>query len=129
MNRMGQSLLLPPNVKGWDGQEAWINANTVLVRFNYGMYLAQQREFAKRTDVETILKNLNLTTSDAIIDYYARVLLDGRLDHSARSEFLDYMARGEKGDVRIFRLNPNTVNTKVRGVIHLIMATPEFQLA
>ena len=48
--KMGQSLLMPPNVKGWDGEEAWINANTVLLRFNFGLSLATQRgdDFAQR---------------------------------------------------------------------------------
>ena len=29
---MGQNLMSPPNVKGWPGGEAWINATTLLVR-------------------------------------------------------------------------------------------------
>jgi uncharacterized protein (DUF1800 family) len=29
---MGQSLFAPPNVKGWPGQETWINASTLLAR-------------------------------------------------------------------------------------------------
>ena len=29
---MGQNLFSPPNVKGWPGQEAWINASTLLAR-------------------------------------------------------------------------------------------------
>ncbi len=31
---LGQSLFYPPNVKGWDGGRAWINANTLLRRYN-----------------------------------------------------------------------------------------------
>src|SRR5207253_747984 len=57
-SRMGQSLLYPPNVKGWDGEDKWINANTVLLRFNYGMEVATQRnqQFAIRSDLEGWLK-------------------------------------------------------------------------
>jgi uncharacterized protein (DUF1800 family) len=40
---MGQNILMPPNVKGWDGGESWINANTVMLRFNFGEALATQR--------------------------------------------------------------------------------------
>src|SRR5205085_3774174 len=29
---MGQNLFSPPNVKGWPGQETWINASTLLAR-------------------------------------------------------------------------------------------------
>jgi uncharacterized protein (DUF1800 family) len=33
--RMGQDLLAPPSVKGWDGGPTWINTNTLLARFNF----------------------------------------------------------------------------------------------
>ena len=32
--RLGQDLFYPPNVKGWDGGKAWINANSLLSRYN-----------------------------------------------------------------------------------------------
>ena len=32
--RLGQDLFYPPNVKGWDGGRDWINANTLLSRYN-----------------------------------------------------------------------------------------------
>jgi uncharacterized protein (DUF1800 family) len=32
--QLGQNLFYPPNVKGWDGNRAWINANTLLLRYN-----------------------------------------------------------------------------------------------
>jgi uncharacterized protein (DUF1800 family) len=32
--RMGQSLLRPPSVKGWDGGRSWINAGTWIARHN-----------------------------------------------------------------------------------------------
>lgn len=39
MRAMGQALFYPPNVKGWDGGRAWINTNTLLVRYNMSNYL------------------------------------------------------------------------------------------
>lgn len=38
---LGQDILQPPNVKGWDGNRAWINANTLLLRYNLPTFLAQ----------------------------------------------------------------------------------------
>lgn len=40
---MGQNLFLPPNVKGWDGNRAWINANSLLQRYNLPARLAAAR--------------------------------------------------------------------------------------
>jgi uncharacterized protein (DUF1800 family) len=31
---LGQNLFYPPNVKGWEGNRAWINANSLLLRYN-----------------------------------------------------------------------------------------------
>ncbi len=38
---MGQELFVPPNVKGWDGGQAWINTNTLLTRMNFASYLVR----------------------------------------------------------------------------------------
>ncbi len=38
---LGQNILHPPNVKGWDGNQAWINANTLLLRYNLPTQLVQ----------------------------------------------------------------------------------------
>lgn len=38
--QLGQNLFHPPNVKGWDGGRAWINANTLLTRYNLPVTLA-----------------------------------------------------------------------------------------
>src|SRR5262249_44906885 len=41
MSRMGQRLFYPPNVKGWDGGEAWINSATLLARENFANAVVQ----------------------------------------------------------------------------------------
>ena len=38
---LGQDLFYPPNVKGWDGNRAWINANSLLMRYNAPPALVQ----------------------------------------------------------------------------------------
>lgn len=38
---LGQDLFYPPNVKGWDGNRAWINANVLLIRYNLPAALAK----------------------------------------------------------------------------------------
>jgi uncharacterized protein (DUF1800 family) len=39
MRMMGQDILFPPSVKGWDGGRAWINTSTLFVRHNILCYL------------------------------------------------------------------------------------------
>jgi uncharacterized protein (DUF1800 family) len=131
LGKLGQSLLFPPTVKGWDGEQSWINANTVLVRFNYGLQLATQRggqEFVRRNDLEAYLKEHGLKSADAIVDHFARLLLDGRPPEGLRDTLIDYMNRDGDNKPKPLAVTGGTVNSKVRGMLHLLMATPVFQL-
>ena len=44
MELMGQRLMYPPNVKGWDGGRTWINTSTLFVRQNIVSYLLTGRK-------------------------------------------------------------------------------------
>ena len=39
LRQLGQDLLMPPNVKGWDGGLSWITTNNLLLRYNSAAYL------------------------------------------------------------------------------------------
>ena len=39
ISNLGQDLLAPPNVKGWDGGLSWITTNTLLARYNQAAIL------------------------------------------------------------------------------------------
>jgi uncharacterized protein (DUF1800 family) len=129
--KMGQNMLMPPNVKGWDGNESWINANTVLLRFNFGEAMATQRlgEFAKKSEMETWLLKHNLKTSSDIVDHYSKLFLDGEIDAETRKTLIAYMDHGPKNEPKAFVLEKDVLNDKVRGLIHLLMAVPEYQMA
>jgi uncharacterized protein (DUF1800 family) len=129
--RLGQNLLYPPNVKGWPGGQTWINSNTVLLRFNFAMQMAtqRQREFVRKEALDDWLKEHKIETADDVLDHFSLVLLDGGLPKEARDSLAEYMNRDPKGAVKPFKLNTETVNSKVRGVLHMMMTMPEFQLA
>ena len=64
MKSIGQDLFHPPNVKGWDGGRAWINANSLLLRYNMPGRLTEaaamaewQREQLLEMDSEAMLSN------------------------------------------------------------------------
>jgi len=48
MARMGQELLHPPTVKGWDGGREWINDTTLLLRMQFAAGLTLGRTAVKR---------------------------------------------------------------------------------
>ncbi len=127
---MGQSLLYPPDVSGWKGGQAWINANTVMVRFRFGMELARQGfgEFAS-SPLYQDLEQRQVTTAARIVNYFGEMLLDGDVPMDARGRFLDYINRDAKNQPAEFAFNPGYVQQKVRGLVQLMMSMPHYQLS
>ena len=56
MAAMGQEVMQPPNVKGWDGDEKWINTATLFNRYNFVgglVYGRARRDGARRGAIRT----------------------------------------------------------------------------
>jgi uncharacterized protein (DUF1800 family) len=126
MNDMGQALLAPPSVKGWDGGEAWINANTILHRYNFALDLLDRQDAAKAV---ARFEAQNLRTPEQIVDHLAAVLLDGALSTASRTKLLNYLSSDEHGKPWTFKLSTESFKHRVHGVAHLMMCMPEYQLA
>ncbi|HEY7068222.1 MAG TPA: DUF1800 domain-containing protein [Chloroflexota bacterium] len=122
LRRMGQDLLNPPSVKGWDGGPAWINAATALERANYANRLATGRGDQSYLDPAALLRDYR--TAEALIDHFAELFLDGDLPASSRAALLDYARDGADPAA-----DPNAADRKIRGLAHLVMASPLYQLA
>jgi hypothetical protein len=131
MSLMGQPIMNPPTVKGWDGEENWINANTLFSRYNFAMGIVHQKgkEFTKKNDVKGFLEKNNLTTAEKIIDHFTNILLDGNPPEGLKEKLVDFMRITAKGKTTPFTLTSDSVHTKVRSILHIIMATPEYQLS
>jgi uncharacterized protein (DUF1800 family) len=126
MNDMGQALLAPPSVKGWDGGEVWINANTILHRYNFALDLLDRQDAAKSV---ALFEKRNLRTPEQIVDHFASVLLDGVITDQGRARFLTYLKQDENQKPWAFKLSKESFEHRVRGVAHLMMCMPEYQLA
>ncbi len=121
MNNMGQTLLAPPSVKGWDGEDVWINANTVLQRYNFALDLVLKQEPAK---LLSELEKKDVRTPERLVDEFASRLLDGKLSEAMRGKFVQYL-----NTPKALKLTTGSVEAQVRGMVHLMMCTPEYQLA
>ncbi len=49
MDMMGQSVFMPPSVKGWDGGRSWINTSTMFIRQNTLVYLISGRQAGRKS--------------------------------------------------------------------------------
>ena len=146
MRQMGQILFAPPNVKGWDGGKQWISTSTLLFRYNFANYLingdailppnlrqprqgadvgfgraAQYAEQIKRDpiDVGKLVPADLRGKSHEVVDLLAKRFFQtrpGQKEIDAFAQFLE--SRG-----------PEITDANLRELIHLMMSTPQFQLA
>jgi uncharacterized protein (DUF1800 family) len=146
MRQMGQILFAPPNVKGWDGGKQWISTSTLLFRYNFANYLingdgmlpatarqprqgadvgfgraAQYAQQIKRDpiDVGKLVPADVRTKPSEVVDLLAKRLFQTRPAQKEIAAFVKYLeSRG-----------PDVTDATLREVIHLMMSTPQFQLA
>src|SRR4051794_11510549 len=123
LRRMGQDLLNPPSVKGWDGGRAWINAMTVLERANYANRLATARADRGESYLDPAVLARAHGAPEALVDHFAERFLDGDLPASSRAALLDYARDGAD-----LAADANAADRKIRGLVHLLMASPLYQL-
>lgn len=128
MPQMGQRLFYPPDVSGWHEGVEWINTTFDLARFNYANSLAILQGNQGGIAVEAILSAYNLQTAEQIVDHFFNRLTQRTPTYETRSNLIKYMYAKDDGTPGSFVLNQDTINKKVRGLLHLIMMTPDFQL-
>ena len=134
LRQLGQDLLMPPNVKGWDGGLSWVNTSNLIHRYNYAGFLVlgenpliepkqmknRRRERLPGARVElarTILQETRGNKSKIMAALQKR-FIQGELrpeNQSALRAYLD--AQGELDEIDILH------------AIRLVLCTPEFQLA
>ncbi|RTL44572.1 MAG: DUF1800 domain-containing protein [Candidatus Melainabacteria bacterium] len=131
MARMGQNLLEPPNVKGWDGGMAWIATDTMMERFNYAARISTQKFDTTDGYINPVklAKNYNVSSASDMVDNLLVALVDGDVPHNTRKKLLAYVAGDASGKVGDGPPTGKALDVKMRGLIHLIMTLPSYQLA
>jgi uncharacterized protein (DUF1800 family) len=146
MRQMGQILFAPPNVKGWDGGKGWISTSTLLFRYNFANYLIngdailppnlQQRRQgadvgfgpAARLTEEVHREPIDLSQlvpTDVrgkpreVVDLLARRFFQTRPAQKEIDTFVKYLETRSS----------ETSDATLRELVHLMMSTPQFQLA
>lgn len=126
MDLMGQDLLFPPSVKGWDGGRSWINTSTLYVRQNILAFLLTGKRpkgfdpLAKTEafDPMPLASALELGTGgeNALTALLAYTL--GRVPESAKPALQDVLASSEG------QLDAKSLTA----LLLIITAMPEYQL-
>ncbi len=129
MDRMGQSVFLPPSVKGWDGGRSWINTSTLFVRQNTLVYMLTGRQanrnFIDRThyDPTRLVPSMNDPRLDGNPppELIANELLDLVLGHRPEGAAGHLVEAANKVD------KPNSAKG-ITAMLMLITSMPEYQL-
>jgi uncharacterized protein (DUF1800 family) len=127
LRRMGQDLLNPPDVSGWKGGPAWLNATTLFERFNWGNRLAMGRDAAKPyfANVPQQVQTHGVASPESLVDYYVGLLVDDDVTPEARQALVDYL--NASGPLALD--DSGALDLKARGLVHLALAAPTYQLA
>jgi uncharacterized protein (DUF1800 family) len=119
---LGQELFNPPNVGGWAGGPSWINATTMLGRFNFASELTGDlgNTTVSTFDPAILLQASRARSMKQLASYIAGMLGVNPGTPTAQA-LAAYAGAGsvERPDIL----------TKVRGLVHLTLASPEFQVS
>jgi uncharacterized protein (DUF1800 family) len=128
LTAMGQRLLEPPSVFGWDWEAAWISSATLLARYDFIRDIVEARLKGKTGFHPEKLVDLKLTDPAAIVDAVSDVLgVKDRFTSAERSVLIDYLTAG--GVEPTIDLNDSDVrNTKLNGLFALVLQSPTYQL-
>ncbi|MSR30357.1 MAG: DUF1800 domain-containing protein [Gemmataceae bacterium] len=136
MRAMGQELFNPPNVKGWEGGKSWINANSLVTRFNQTSSLIDrplvfappvaQRPALTQVDVAALLAPFVFNSPVEVVNHMVRRHLAVPLNENKKAELVKYL--GNFPPSREWEKQKPMVNSKLRGLLSLLLASPEYQL-
>lgn len=136
---MGQDLLAPPNVKGWDGGLSWITTNNLLTRYNQAalLVMAENKMAPEGQGVQRMISE----RASKVAEHLHAVDVDKIVSESDRADKTKLVAALEKrfiqstlskkqtAELRDFLDSRGTLtDNDVRHAIRLIMSTPEYQL-
>lgn len=153
MRGLGQDLFYPPNVKGWEGNRAWIDTNTLLLRYNIPGYVltgnrpnlrrgleldeagpdtvkggnrAQRSVRARIMNVSPIYQPYEGRTVAETVDSLVERYVGRDIDAEQRAVLMQTLAGGGSAQSRLNKRNFD--NTRGAATLHLILSLAEYQL-
>ncbi|MBS0657288.1 MAG: DUF1800 domain-containing protein [Verrucomicrobia bacterium] len=144
MRQLGQILFLPPSVKGWDGERAWISTSTLLARYNLAALFVEPPPPGAQAAMQQAVRDLGYEMDDDLaqtkaagpVDLTRLVSADVRRDPAALVDQLaarlfagPLPAREREAFLAFLRQKPAPPDdATLRSLLHLMLSTPHFQL-
>jgi hypothetical protein len=127
---LGQVLFGPPSVKGWDGAQSWLNAQTTLARNNLALALTSTMDprFGNRCDPAVLLAKHGIQKDEEIVQRLLDLFLQGDVSDGTRHMLLDYLEQARTVKHPAYWTAADVSSHRIRAVTHLVLTLPEFQL-
>jgi uncharacterized protein (DUF1800 family) len=126
LQNMGQVLLDPPSVFGWDWEAAWLSSSALLARFGFARDVSTIR-YAGRLRVDKLV-DLDLTDPEQIVQQAADALgIAGELTTADRDALVTYLLDDAPTDPLDLK-EYYTQQRKLRGLLGLLMTSPAYQV-
>lgn len=142
ISAMGQVLFSPPTVKGWDGGITWFNSALFFERINGANSIAENRGANDYLDPTYLLKGATLNSSSDVVNQLLNTMLDGQYHPDIQAALQGYfdpnngfsasdLAALSSGNLANGggKKNATALQVRLRGLLHLVMSSPEYQLS
>jgi len=126
---LGMDCYDPPDVSGWDLNSAWVNTASMLDRYNVANTLATTRTQNPTTQqgafitIDQLRKYTKASTKKTVKGFIS--VLNVSTDKPTINSLRQYL----DADTPFDPSTDTVIDQKVRGLVHLIMCLPEFQLS
>lgn len=120
--RIGQALLYPPDVAGWEWGKAWISSTTMLERMRFAEFLLPARG---GVGFATLNELVGAPTPRTLEEFVQRLetLLDAPLQPRTRQSLMEYLQ--QRGGVNALRQRDRQT---VQGALQIVFSSAEFQM-
>lgn len=149
MENLGQMLFEPPNVKGWDGGQDWLNTATLLERHNFAWKIVGGETYPYASQVAPIELVESQAGKDPVkqVDFLLNLFLQGDVAPQVRQKLVAFHKEGKPFDeqkaqarepdlVVAEKKAPEAYESEqpanihpIRKLAHTILVLPEYQLA
>lgn len=117
LTNMGQTLFEPPDVSGWNLDQAWFSTGAMLSRMNFAATLAANQRFNLARDAGAAR-----STPERVLDFFLQRLSPAPYDGEPYGELLGYLQAGITWSGSDAQLN-----SKSAGLARLIVGSSEYQ--
>ncbi len=132
---LGQAIFDPPSVFGWKENLAWTSSNGVFSRLQYSDEVATSRKqdqplfLWQPTKVLPPKSQWSTLSAVDTVNWFLTLLGPVNAAQSTIDALVTYLETDSTGSPTTFALDDESVDSKIRGLVALILSSPEYQLA